>query len=69
MIADDWRRTGIAGLLMEALIGTARDRGLKTMEGLVLRANRTMLRFVRGLGFEISSVPEDPVTLRVVKQL
>jgi acetyltransferase len=69
MIADAWRKTGIAGLLMEALIATARERGLASMEGLVLRRNPAMLRFARALGFEILDAPEDPVTLRVVKRL
>ena len=69
MIADDWHNTGIAGLLMEALIGTARSRGLKTMEGLVLAINNTMLRFSRGLGFELTAVPEDLTTMRIVKRL
>jgi hypothetical protein len=39
------------------------------MEGLVLRSNGKMLRFVRALGFEIRSAPEDPLTVRAVKQL
>jgi len=69
MIADAWRKTGIAGLLMHALIGAARARGLKRMEGLVLRANNTMLRFTRALGFETIGIPEDATTVRVVKRL
>jgi acetyltransferase len=69
MIADQWHKSGIAGILMETLIRTARERGLKTMEGLVLRRNAAMLRFARGLGFKIHSVPEDPTTMRVVKRL
>ena len=69
MIADAWHKTGIAGLLMEALICTARERGLAQMEGLVLRRNRAMLRFARALGFEIVPIPEDAHTVRVVKTL
>lgn len=61
MIADGWRRSGIAGLLMETLMRTARERGPKTMEGLVLRSNPTMLRFARGLGFSVHSVPANRV--------
>ena len=59
----------VAGLLMEALIRVARDRGLRSMEGLVLRNNPPMLRFARALGFEVYSVAEDPLTLRIVKAL
>ena len=69
VIADAWRKSGIAGLLMEALIRVARERGLTSMEGLVLRNNPAMLRFARALGFEVHSVPEDPLTVRIVKAL
>ena len=53
MIADAWRKSGVAGLLMEALIRVARERGLASMEGLVLRY--PPLRFARALGFEVQS--------------
>lgn len=69
VIADSWHDTGIAGLLMEALISAARERGLASMEGLVLSPNAKMLRFARGLGFEICPVPRDPTTKRIVKKL
>ena len=69
VIADVWRKSGVAGLLMEALIRAARERGLTSMEGLVLRNNPPMLRFARALGFEVHSVAEDPLTLRIVKKL
>lgn len=69
VIADAWHRTGIAGLLMEALMRAARERGLATMQGIVLRANNDMRRFVHALGFEISVAPDDPTLLRVVKRL
>ena len=69
VIADGWHKTGIAGLLMEALIACARSHGVKTMEGLVLRQNRTMLKFVRALGFEVHAIEEDATLDRVVKKL
>jgi acetyltransferase len=69
VIADAWHKSGIAGLLMEALIRVARERGLTSMEGLVLRNNPTMLRFARALEFEVHSAPEDPLTLRITKAL
>lgn len=69
VIADAWRKSGVAGLLMEALIRAARERGLTSMEGLVLRTNPAMLRFARALGFEVHSPPEDPTTLRIIKKL
>ncbi len=69
VIADDWRKTGIAGLLMLALMDHARAHGFQTMESLVLRDNLTMLRFVRALGFEVRQVPGDATVLQVVKSL
>jgi acetyltransferase len=69
VIADDWHKSGIAGLLMAALIEAAQARGFETMEGLVLRENRAMLRFVRALGFELAPEPYEPTTVRVVKRL
>jgi acetyltransferase len=69
VVADAWRRTGIAGLLMEMLMRTARERGLRTMQGLVLRDNRAMLRFVKALGFEVSVDPVEPTLARVEKKL
>jgi len=69
VIADAWHKTGIAGLLMEALISAARASGLKAMEGLVLRENQDMLRFVRALGFEAHHEPLDPSISRVTKKL
>lgn len=69
VIADAWHGSGIAGLLMLALIDAARLNGFKTMEGLVLRENRTMCKFVKALGFEVASALEDPTTVRAVKRL
>jgi acetyltransferase len=69
MIADARRKSGIAGLLMDALIRAARARGVTRMEGLVMRTNTAMLRFARALGFEVQALPGDATTLRVVKNL
>lgn len=69
VIGDAWHKSGIAGLLMEALIHAARERGFARMEGLVLSRNAEMLRFVRMLGFEVEPVPEDRTVVRIVKTL
>jgi acetyltransferase len=45
VIADAWHKSGIAGILMEAVIYAARERGLAHMEGFVLSRNAEMLRF------------------------
>jgi acetyltransferase len=69
VIADDWHRSGIAGLLMDALMRHAAAKGFDTMEGMVLRVNRPMLKFVRALGFELLPLPLDPTLVQVVKSL
>ena len=69
IIKDSWRKTGIAGLLMESLIRTARDRGFDFMEGMVLATNTVMLRFARALGFAIDPMGDDPRTVRIVMKL
>jgi acetyltransferase len=68
VIADTWYKSGIAGLLMEALLRAARERGAQSIEGLVLAHNTEMLRFVRALGFDTQPVTEDRTTMRIVKK-
>jgi acetyltransferase len=51
--------TGLATALMKQLIGSARARGLKVMEGYVLAENQSMLRLAKRLGFSIAPDPED----------
>jgi acetyltransferase len=69
VIADDWHGSGVAGLLMEALIRAARAQRFDTMEGLVLRDNHDMLKFVRALGFEATPDPVESTLMRAVKKL
>jgi acetyltransferase len=69
VIADDWHHTGVAQLLMQALIRAAQAHGFETMEGLVLSENVDMLGFVKELGFEAQAMHEEPTMVRVVKKL
>lgn len=69
VVADDWHKSGIAGLLMGALMRAARECGLSSMESTVLRTNGEMLRFARGLGFKVEPVPGDIEVVRVVRSL
>jgi acetyltransferase len=69
VIADEWHHSGVAGLLMDALVRAARANGLETMEGLVLRDNHDMLKFVRALGFEATPDPVESTLMRAVKKL
>ena len=66
---DAWQGSGLAGILMHALMDIARSRGLATMEGVVLAANARMLKFTHQLGFRVERDPEDRTTVRVVRAL
>jgi acetyltransferase len=68
-VADAWHKSGVAGILMEALIHAARERGLARMEGIVLSSNAEMLHFVRALGFETEPASEDRTLMRISKIL
>ena len=69
VVDDAWHGSGVASILMAALIDAARERGFMTMEGTVLTTNPRMLKFMRRLGFAVLFDAEDPGTLRVVRPL
>jgi len=62
-VADDWQHTGLAGVLMRALMAEARARGFRRMQGEVLAVNRPMLALARQLGF----VPLGPAEAGVLR--
>ncbi len=68
-VDDAWQGSGVAGILMHALLDIARSRGLATMEGVVLSTNSRMQKFTRQLGFRLERDPEDRTTVRVVRTL
>lgn len=68
-VDDAWQGSGLAGILMHALIDIARQHGLAIMAGSVLAANLPMLRFARQIGFEVQTDPDDAKTRRVVLKL
>ena len=59
VVSDAWQRCGVAGVLMRGLITCARRRGLERLTGTILRANEPMIAFVRSMGFEVDSDPDD----------
>jgi len=68
-VDDAWQGSGVAGVLMFALMDAARARGLQVMEGLVLSTNHKMLKFAHQLGFSQHRNPDDPDTVRVERAL
>ena len=69
VVADEWQKRGIGTKLMKALIRHAQSRGIKRIHGAVLKENSGMLQFVKGLGFEETTVPDDPSVVLVTKYL
>ena len=58
-VQSNFGGVGLATKLLTALIGAARKRGLKTMEGFVLKVNAPMLRLAQRLGFSVAPDPND----------
>ncbi len=58
-VQSSFSGVGLATTLLTALIDAARTRGLKTMEGFVLKVNAPMLRLAQRLGFSVASDPDD----------
>lgn len=65
VIADAWQRHGLGGELMNGLIDAARQQGLTYIDGLVLAANRPMLKLMTRLGFQVDIDDEDASMRRV----
>ena len=58
-VQSSFSGVGLATTLLTALIDAARKRGLKTMEGFVLKVNAPMLRLAQRLGFSVAPDPDD----------
>jgi acetyltransferase len=53
-VTDSWKHHGVGHQLINALIESAKCRGIKEMYGKILCSNLEMIEFVRGCGFEVS---------------
>ncbi|HVN36527.1 MAG TPA: GNAT family N-acetyltransferase [Casimicrobiaceae bacterium] len=60
VVADAWQGRGVARLLMMRLVGCAKARGLKRLEGAVLRSNSRMVKFMADFGSTMRDDPDDP---------
>ena len=59
-VSDRYTAQGIGTQLMRDLIGHAKESGLQEMLGYVLSNNLKMLHLVSDLGFQISTINDDP---------
>jgi acetyltransferase len=69
VVSDQWQKQGIGHKLMGVLMDVARGKGVKVMEGEVLKTNRPMLKLVEGLGFRIEPHPEDDGLRKILRSL
>jgi acetyltransferase len=69
VVNDQWQKQGIGHKLMDVLMDVARSKGVKAMEGEVLKTNHPMLKLVEALGFRIEPHPEDDAVRRVSRAL
>jgi GNAT superfamily N-acetyltransferase len=60
LIRSDLKSHGLGWQLMQMIIAYARAKGLRRIEGQVLRENTVMLEMCKELGFEISTSPDEP---------
>lgn len=69
VIADRMRGKGLGHKLMTALMDAARSKGLKVMEGEVLKSNTSMLKLMQRLNFSIEASADDDSVKKVRKVL
>jgi acetyltransferase len=68
VVADAWQGHGLGWHLMERLIDVARQRGVRSLKGVVLRENTAMLQLMQELGFEQTAALDDAV-VEVIRDL
>ncbi len=69
LVRSDLKGIGLGWVLMRHLIRYARDEGLKTLYGTVLKENATMVKMCKELGFEVKRDPDDPMLYDVTLDL
>jgi GNAT superfamily N-acetyltransferase len=65
LVRSDLKGHGLGWQLMQRIIAYARAKGLRAVEGEVLRENTTMLRMCHELGFEVADEPDATYICRV----
>ena len=68
-VADDWHHTGVAQLLMYALMAAAKEHGMASLASTVLATNKDMLAFAAELGFSAWPSSQDPRIVRIERAL
>jgi acetyltransferase len=69
VVSDEWQHKAVGHKLMGSLMETARNKGLKTMEGEVLASNHNMLKLVATLGFTVAASEDDVSVMQIARPL
>jgi len=64
MVRTDHKGHGLGYRLMQEILDEARRKGLRAVEGFILRDNEAMLLMARELGFTRIAVEDDMVRMR-----
>jgi acetyltransferase len=67
LVADNFQDSGLGTKFMETLIDIGREKGLKSIYGIVLADNKKMLALVKEFGFSIGA--DSGGEVRIVRQL
>jgi acetyltransferase len=68
MVGDPWQGKGVGAKLLETCLHIAKERGIETVWGIVLRENTQMLALGKKLGFNLSKT-EEPGELKLTIDL
>ncbi len=69
VVADEWQGRGVGSELMRQLMNAAKQKGIKRIQGEVLKENGNMLKLMSFLGFETAPNPDDPAIVDVYRTL
>ena len=69
VVADEWRRVGIGTRLAQTLLESAKDRGVRVVEGEMLSNNNEMRTLAERLGFTVRPSEQDTGILVMRKEL
>jgi acetyltransferase len=58
LVGDPWQGKGVGAKLLERCLAIAKERGIKTVWGIVLQENTGMQALARKLGFTVSKSGE-----------
>lgn len=67
IVSDEFQNMGIGSRLMTSLLTLAKNKGLKTMIGLVLSSNAGMLEFIKR--FEFIILDSEEPTVKIITKL